>query len=341
LRVAVYYSNSDVRVEERPRPTAGPGELLMRVRASGICGSDVMEWYRRPKAPLVLGHEVAGTVEDVGDGVTGFAPGDRIVTTHHVPCGDCRYCRGDGESVCPTLRKTSFDPGGFAEFVRLPAINVARGTFALPDSVDFDAASFVEPLACVLRGQRLAGLRAGDAVAVLGSGISGVLHILAARAAGAATIFATDVSDHRVEAARRFGADEARLAADDPRDALRRCNDGRGADRVIVCAGAPGAFEDALAMVDVGGTILLFAPLDPGVGFEIPANELWTRCVSLVNSYAGPPDDMRAALDLLARGEIDVEPMITHRLGLAETQRGFQLLVDGGESLKVIIQPER
>ena len=146
MRVAVYHGNHDVRLEERPLPSIGPGELLLRVEASGICGSDVMEWYRLPRAPLVLGHEVAGSVEQVGPGVRGFKAGDRVVATHHVPCDDCHACRTDRHSVCEMLRSTSFDPGGFSELLRLPAVNVERGTFLLPAEVDFVEASFVEPL---------------------------------------------------------------------------------------------------------------------------------------------------------------------------------------------------
>ena len=241
MRVAVYYANDDVRVEQRPRPTIGDGELLLRVEASGICGSDVMEWYRKPRAPLVLGHEVAGVVEQVGRDVEGFRTGDRIVTTHHVPCNRCRYCLTDRHNVCETLHTTSFDPGGFAELVRLPAVNVDRGTFPLPESVSFEEASFVEPLACVVRAQRVAGVRAGESVVVLGSGISGILQILHARASGAARIIATDMSDYRVKAACAFGADIAFRADGDVEARVVQANGGRGADRVLVCTAASSA----------------------------------------------------------------------------------------------------
>ena len=177
MRTAVYYSNRDLRLQEAPRPQAGPGELLVKVEASGICGSDVMEWYRKPKAPLVLGHEIAGAIEEVGAGVDGFSVGDVVATTHHVPCGQCAYCATGRQSVCRTLKTTSFDPGGFAEYVRLPQINVERGTFTVPDGVSPEAASFVEPLACTIRAQRIAGVGPGKSVAVLGAGISGALQI--------------------------------------------------------------------------------------------------------------------------------------------------------------------
>jgi L-iditol 2-dehydrogenase len=341
VRVAVYYANDDVRIEERPRPATGADELLLRVMASGVCGSDVMEWYRKPRAPLVLGHEVAGLVEEAGERVTEFRAGDRIVTTHHVPCNRCRYCLSDRHSVCETLNSTNFDPGGFSELVRLPAINVERGTFGLPDDVSFEEGTFVEPLACVIRGQRLAGLRAGDGVAILGSGISGILHLLLARATGAGRIFATDTSDYRVKAAVALGADLAVHAGPDVVARVREANEGRGVDRVLVCTAAKPALEQALDLVDHGGSILYFALPAPGETLEFPAHDLWKRGVSIVHTYAGPPADMRTALELMANKRVDVTPMITHRLGLAETQEGFRLTAAAGESLKVIIDPQR
>ncbi len=339
MRVAVYHNNADLRIEERPRPTVGKGEILLRVCASGICGSDTMEWYRVPRGPLVLGHEVAGIVEEVGEGVDRFAVGDRIATTHHVPCNECVYCRTGRHAVCETLHRTSFDPGGFSEFVRLPAVNVERGTFRLPDGVSFDEGSFVEPLACVLRGQRLMGLQAGEGVAVLGAGVSGILHVQAARAGGAAAILASDVSEARLDFARRFGADAAVDAGDDLPGRMREIHDGRLAERVIVCTGARSAFLQALALVDLGGSILFFAPLPPGETLELPVLDLWKRGVSLIHSYAGPPDDMRVALDWIAEGKIDVAGMVTHRLPLDETGEGFRLMTGSGDSLKVIVDP--
>ncbi len=203
----MYYNNRDVRLEEIAVPRIGPGELLVRTRASGICGSDLMEWYRIKKAPLVLGHEITGEVVEAGDGVRTFQVGDRIFASHHVPCGKCRYCLAGHQSVCDMLRTTHFDPGGFAEYIRVPKINVELGTFRLPDEITFDEGSFIEPLACVVRAQRFAGLSAGQTVLVIGSGISGLLHIQLARARGAARIIATDINDFRLRAAIDFGAD--------------------------------------------------------------------------------------------------------------------------------------
>jgi L-iditol 2-dehydrogenase len=332
MLAAVYHSNRDIRVDEVPRPVAGHGELLMKIEASGICGSDVMEWYRIKKAPIVLGHEVAGLVEQVGEGVTGFNPGDRIVATHHVPCNTCRYCRTGRHSVCDTLRTTTFQPGGFAQYVRLPPINVDRGVIKIPDNVTYEEASFVEPLACVVRALRISGLTPGMSVAVLGSGVSGVLMIQAAKAMGAGEILATDLSDRRLEMAQRFGAHRVERAD--------RLDTGTfQADQVLVCAAAASAVTQALELVDRGGTILLFAPMEPGSTYPMPMFEIWNKNARIVHSYAGPPADMATAMDLIAAKRIDVAGMITHRLPLSETAKGFDLMLQGADSLKVIIEP--
>src|SRR3989440_3756929 len=207
MRAAMYYANDDVRIVDLPKPRIGPGEILVKVRASGICGSDVMEWYRKPKAPLVLGHEIAAEVVEVGAGVDRVRVGDRVFVSHHVPCGKCRYCLAGHETVCDTLRTTNFDPGGFAEFVRVPAINVTHGVFPLPKAISDDEGVFIEPLACVVRGQRLAGLRPGHTVVVIGSGVAGLLHVKLAKASGAAKGIATDIVEDRKAAARKAGAD--------------------------------------------------------------------------------------------------------------------------------------
>ena len=339
MRVAMYYNNRDVRLEEVRVPKIGPGELLVRVRASGICGSDLMEWYRVKKAPLVLGHEITGEVVEAGEGVTDYRAGDRVFASHHVPCGDCRYCRAGHESVCDMLRSTHFDPGGFAEFVRVPKINVERGTFRLPDEVTFDEGSFIEPLACVVRAQRFARVRRGSTVLVIGSGISGLLHIQLARVHGAAQIVATDISDFRLEAARRFGADAVIHGSDEVPARLRERNDGRLTDLVIVCTGAMAAIEQAVQSVDRGGTLLFFAPTAAGVRVPIPLFEFWRDEISVVTSYAGSGEDLVESLKLIRARRVRVADMVTHRLSLAEANRGFHLTASGHDSIKVIIDP--
>ena len=342
MRVARWYNNRDVRVEEMPVPQIGAGELLVRVEASGICGSDVMEWYRLDRAPLVLGHEIGGQLVAVGEGVERYREGDRVSAAHHVPCNTCHYCLSGHHTVCDTLRRTSFDPGGFAEYVRLTAINVDRGVFLLPAEVSYEEATFIEPLACVLRGQRKANMPPGSSVLVIGSGISGLLHVQLARALGAGRVIATDISDYRLEAAQRFGADAAIHAREDLPARLRLVNQGRLADLVIVCTGATSAIVQALQSVERGGTVLFFAPTDPGATIPVSINELfWRNDITLTTSYAGSPADYQTALELIGAGTVPVRQMITHRLSLDETGLGFQLVADARDSIKVIIEPQR
>ena len=341
MRTAVYYNNRDVRLEERPSPRIGSGEARVKVAASGICGSDVLEWYRVKTAPRVLGHEIAGEIERVGPGVTRFKPGDRVVVSHHVPCNTCRYCLAGHHTVCETLHTTNFDPGGFAEFVRVPAINVDRGMFHLPAAVSFEEGTFVEPLGCVVRGQRHAGLGAGRSLLVLGSGVSGLLHIILARASGSGRIMATDVSAYRLDQARRYGADHGFDARADVPAAVRACNDGHGADLVVVCTGAFSAFQQAMASVDRAGTVLCFATTEPGTDLPIPLNEFWRNSVTVTSSYAAAPADLATALELIRLKRVDVARMITHRLPLAETGEGFRLMAEGGDaSLKIVVDPQ-
>jgi len=337
----VYYNNKDVRLEERPTPQIGAGELLVKVIASGICGSDVMEWYRIKKAPRVLGHEIAGEIVQVGAGVERYRVGDRVFVSHHIPCNTCHYCLNGYHTVCETLHTTNYDPGGFAEYLRAPQLNVDRGVFLLPDEVSFEEGAFIEPLACVVRGQRLARLQPGQTVLVLGSGISGLLHVALARAQGAGRIVATDVSEYRLEAARCFGADAAIHAQEDVPARLRQVNGGRLADLVIVCTGAFPAFIQALQAVDRGGTVMFFAAPEPGVEVPVPVNDFWRNSITLMPSYGGAPLDIAVAIELIRARRLPVSEMITHRLSLAKTGLGFQLVAEAGESIKVIVEPHR
>ena len=339
MRAAMYYSNDDVRIVELPTPTIGPGEVLVKVRSSGICGSDVMEWYRKPKAPLVLGHEIAAEVVNIGEGVTQAKIGDRVFVSHHVPCGSCRYCKAGHETVCDTLRTSNFDPGGFAEYVRVPEINVRLGLFKLPEQVTDDEAVFIEPLACVARGQRLVGIPEGGTVLVVGSGIAGLLHIRLARAKGAGKIIATDIVDFRKEAARTSGADEVIDGREDVPARVRAANGGRFADLVITCTGAPTAIAQGLASVDRGGRVLFFAPTEPVARVEFPFNALWREEITMTSSYGGGPRDIREAIELLRSRQLGVKDLITHRLPLSQAGEGFRLVAQAKDSIKVVLRP--
>lgn len=339
MRVAMYYNNRDVRLEEMPVPELGPGELLVRTRASGICGSDLMEWYRIKKAPLVLGHEIAGEVVEVGEGVANFQVGDRVFSSHHVPCGQCRYCLAGHQSVCELLRTTHFDPGGFAEFIRVPKINVELGTLKLPETMSFDEGSLIEPLACVVRAQRFARVGAGQTVLVIGSGVSGLLHIQLARVRGAERVIAADISDYRLKAAAQFGADATIDGREDVPARLSDLNDGRLADVAIVCTGAMPAIQQAVKSVDRGGVLLFFAPTAAGVEVAIPLFDYWRDEISVITSYAASGEDLKESLGLIGDRKVRVAAMVTHRLPLAQAALGFELAANAQKAIKVILDP--
>lgn len=341
MRVAVYYNNRDVRLEEMPTPKIGPGEILVKVLASGICGSDVLEWYRVKKAPLVLGHEIAGEIIEVGKGVDRYKVGDRVFVSHHIPCNTCHYCLSGHHTACETLHTTNYDPGGFAEYIRVPQLNVDRGVFLLPDEVSYEEGAFIEPLACVIRGQRVAVLRPGQSVLILGSGVSGLLHLLTARAMGAGRIIMTDINEHRLKAAQQFGADAVIDANEDIPARLRQLNNNRLTDLVIVCTGALPAFEQALQSVDRGGTILCFATTEPGIDLSVPINQFWRNEIKLMPSYGNAPSDATDAIEMIRAGHIPVRKLITHRLSLEETGLGFRLVAEAKKCLKVIIEPQK
>ena len=341
MRVAMYYSNTDVRMEEMPMPRIGAGEVLVKVIASGICGSDVMEWYRIKKAPRVLGHEMTGIIAEVGAGVTSCQVGDRVFVSHHVPCNTCHYCLTGNQTVCETLHTTNYDPGGFAEYVRVPQLQVERGIYILPDEVSFEEGVFIEPLACIVRAQRLARLQVGQTVLVLGSGMSGLLHVALARTSGATRIIATDVNEYRLKAAQRFGADVVMHATEDVPGGVREVNDGRLADLVLICTGAYSAFMQGLQSVERGGTVVFFAPTEPGVTIPVPVNDFWRNGITLMPSYGAAPVDLAVSLELIRAHRVPVGEMITHRLSLAEAGLGFRLAAEAQESIKVILEPQR
>ncbi|HEX7575607.1 MAG TPA: alcohol dehydrogenase catalytic domain-containing protein [Candidatus Methanoperedens sp.] len=325
MKTAVYYNNNDIRIEERPKPQIKNGELLVKVKASGICGTDLMEWYRIKKAPRVLGHEMTGEI--VGSMSDKFNIGQRVFVSHHVPCNACKHCLSGNHTACETLHKGNYDPGGFSEYVRIPEINVENGTYALPENVSYEEGTMIEPLACVVRAQRIIDVRKGQTVLVMGSGISGLLNIAVAKSKKAKVI-ATDINEFRLEKARQFGADEV-FNANKELDIK--------ADRIIMCTGAMPAFEAAFRYIDRKGTIMLFAI--PNKNILIPVEDFWRNELSIVSSYGAAPVDLEEALELIRNGTINVKDMITDRIRLEDIQKGFKIAGGAGNSLKVVIVP--
>lgn len=337
MKVAVYHKNDDIRIEERPVPDITDGEILVKMKASGICGTDVMEWYRIKKGPRILGHEMAGEIVKVGDRVEGFRNGDRVFVSHHVPCYSCRHCNYHNYTACETLHAGNYEPGGFAEFIRVPEVNVKHGTLHLPDRISYEEATMIEPLGCVIAGQKQIGLKEGQTVLVIGSGISGLLHIQVSKAKGAMVI-ATDISEYRLRKALEFGADHAVNAKEFSIDTLRRINNDFLADIVIVCAGARQAVLDAFASVERKGTLLFFAVPEGEIAF--PFLRFWRDEITTTFSYGAAPHELNEALGIIDSGTINVGSMITHRLPLPEIQHGFNIVTRAKDSLKVVVISE-
>ena len=321
MRVARSLTAHEVVVEERPDPVAGPGEVVCRVLACGVCGSDVSETYVSRKLPAVLGHEVVGEVLSLGAGVATVAVGDRVVIHHHVPCGDCRRCERGHETLCEQFRATALDPGGFAERVRLRPELVGE-LLALGD-VDPVAGTFVEPLGCVLRAFDRAGLRTGDALLVVGAGSNGLLAVAAARARGVEAIWVREPRAHRVAVARSLGAAE---------------HAGEPVDVAFVTTANAAAIAGAAAALGAGGTLCLYATTGPGTPVGLDTEQLFLRELTVCSSWSAGPADMRAAHELIATGAVDVLALVTHRLALEETGRALELQ-RRGEALKAIVEP--
>jgi len=341
MKVAMYYSNNDVIIEKQKIPEITDSEILVKVVASGICGSDVMEWYRIKKAPIVLGHEISGVVEKTGKNVTKFKKGDRVFATHHVPCNTCYYCLNGEHTLCNTLHSTKFYPGGFAQYIRVPEINVDRGTFILPDEMSYDEGTFIEPLACVVRGFRKAMFKPAKSVLVLGSGVAGILNIKLARAYGASRIFATDLNSFRIDAAKKMGADYVFNAKEDVSKKIKENNEDRLTDFVILCAGVPSAIKQAINCVEPGGTILWFAPTKPGINVVFPFFDIWNKQIKMYSTYAGAGKDIIDSVRLLRSKVVNVDDMITHKFPMDKTPEGFKIAADASRSIKIIIEPQK
>jgi L-iditol 2-dehydrogenase len=335
MRAAVLRGPGRLEAEEWPRPAIGAGELLLRLRGCGLCGSDIAKIVApATAAPVVLGHELVGDVIEMGRGVQRFAVGDRVVAAHHVPCGDCHYCRRGSPSMCRTFKASQLDPGGFAEYVRVPALNVAHATFAIPVHLSDEAASFVEPLACCLRAVRRAAVQPGDTAVVVGLGSIGHLFVALFRLAGASVI-AVDTASARMAFAEGRG-----VSAVDPDRAsglVDKLSDGRGADVVLITGGGTRVLEWAVRVVRDGGSVHYFAG-GSGEALPVPLETFYHRELTLTSTYSSSPADLAEAFRLIAAGALDLEGLYTHRLALDRLGEGVELMRTQS-AVKVYVTP--
>ena len=330
-------SDGSVSVVEVPVPRIGPGEALMRTRAAGICGSDLLGWYVARKAGTILGHEVSGEIVDVGEGVDRFAPGDRVVPHHHAPCLSCDACRSGRYVHCRQWRASGLDPGGMAEYVRIPAGNLFADTQKIPPALSDEESSFTEPLATVVKAFRRARFEAGQSVLAVGLGTAGQLAIRLARSSGAVRIVGADRVSSRRELARGSGADDVLDVGSHTRIDIGGLLGARRFDLVFVSPGQPDVARAWLEAVAPGGTLLLFTMSAPDETLALPAHDLYFNEVSVIPSYSCGPDDTRRALQLLASGRVSVADLVTHRFPIEKAGDAFARAKDPEGSLKVLL----
>ncbi|MEP6762226.1 MAG: zinc-dependent dehydrogenase [Sporichthyaceae bacterium] len=346
MRVARFYQPGDVRLEDMPEPTAGAGEIKIRVRACSTCGTDVKIFnhgHQHIDPPRVMGHEIAGEVVEVGDGVEGWSPGDRVQVIAAVPCGQCDECRRGRMPICPNQTSVGYHyEGGFAEYLIVPRqVLAADGLNRIPEGVSFDEASVAEPLACVINGQELAGVGAGDVVVVIGSGPIGCLHVRLARARGAPRVFLIDLDRSRLDLSAGVVEPDAAIcsAEVDAVDEVLKLTNGRGADVVITAAASGKAQQEALLMTARGGRISLFGGLPKdNATITLDSNLVHYRELTLVGANGSSPAHNKQALELIASGSVPVADLITHRLPLEQVLDAFGI-VARGEAIKVTVEP--
>lgn len=324
MRAARLDRDLSITVTEMDVPTIGPGEILVRTRACGICTGDIMGWYMQRKAPLIFGHEPAGEVAAVAADVTDFRPGDRVFVHHHAPCMTCRLCARGEYVQCLAWRNGKLVPGGMAEYFAVPAGQVSADTLHLPEHVTFADAALVEPLACTVKSLRRAALRGGERVAVIGLGIMGQLHVVLAGNAGARVI-GLDRVPFRLERARELGAHETvHVDEHDPVEAVAALTDGDMVDAVIVGPGSMEAMELGMRLAGRGATVVFFTAGRPDDRLAIAPYDLYFREVRLVPSYSCGPNDTREALDLIARGVVQRTQVVTHEFPLDRVAEAYR-----------------
>ena len=337
MKAALVRSLDDIEVVEMPVPRIGPGELLVEMKAVGLCGSDLAPWYVAAKAPTVLGHEPAGVVAAAGAGVTAFRPGDRVFVHHHAACGHCRYCEAGEPVMCAHWRPSRLHPGGLAEFFRAEAATVATDTFLIPDGLSFEDASLVEPVACALKAVDRAAVRAGDTAAVVGLGASGVLLGLLAREAGAGRLIGSDPDPARRAAALRFGFDRVLDPAEGLARAAHEVSGGRGADAVFLLPYAESAFEAAMESAAPAGRVVFYSPVPPETRWSLAPHSAYLRDLTLRFSYSCGAGELRRAFALVASGVVRAERIVTHRVPLERAPEAFRLARARGDVLKVVV----
>lgn len=338
MRVAKLYSFNDIRIEDIPVPEVGPHDALIKTRACGICSGDVMPWYIEKKAPLVIGHEPAGEIVEVGAEVTSFRRGDRVFVHHHAPCLACRFCIRGNYVHCETWRNTKLVPGGISEYILVPHTNLENDTVKISEDVSYEDATLIEPAACVIKALKRVHIVGGETVLIIGLGAMGQMHILLTKKYGAERIIGADMVPYRLRKAKEFGADEViDVSKDNLIDSLKDLTNGGMADIVVVGPNSIEAMKQGIEAVGAGGNVLFFTPAKPGEQLAIDPNELYFRDVNIITSYSCGPTDTNEAHSVIREGVITAQKLVTHRFPIENTAEAFRLTAEAKNSLKCVI----
>lgn len=339
MKALVFTGPGTVQIEEQPHPgDPAEGELLVKIKVCGVCGSDVTDWYMIPRAPVVLGHEPAGEVVAVGTGVSDFKVGDRVALHHHMPCMVCDLCRRGAYTNCVQFKKTRLYPAGMTEYVRVPREIVAGDVLKLPDHLPYEAGSLIEPIACVVRALDRANVKPGDSVVIFGAGFNGVVFALLASHWGADKIALLDRVPVRLQRAESLGIKTFNVDATNLKDEIMAFTSGNGAGVVVVTPSKTAVIQSGLEMVAPGGTLMMYGPPAPGDNWNLDANYIFFKEISIASSYSASPYDTRRTLSLLANGVIDYKVLITHRLPLSQADEAWRMTKAAGDSLKIVVE---
>lgn len=340
MKAALIAGKGLVQLREVPTPKIGRTELLVRMRACGICGTDLEKVHGDHITPPILGHEVAGVIEEVGTRVQGFAVGDRVAVHHHISCRRCYFCKNGLETLCDEYSKSNLDPCGLAELFRVPESLVRGGTvYRLPDSMTFEEGSQVEPVGCCVRALRKAGVKPGNTAAIFGVGPVGLTHLHLLKFFGATHLYAVDVVKKRRDCAMKLGADLAfDPTTDDAPKAVLLLTGGVGVDLAIVATANLKALESAFGTVRKGGTVLLFGAPTRGSLLTLDVSSMFLREVRFQSSYSTSETEMRIALELIRTKRVRPSEIITDRLPLSRTIEAIGLADRASEAIKVIVE---
>ncbi len=337
MKYATCHTHNTVSIIEAEAPTAAAGEIIVKLTLCGVCGTDTAKVFGAYPKPQKLGHEIVGIVHALSAGVEQFAIGQRVALAHHVPDPMSHYSRRGSETMDPLFKSSNIDPGGFSEFIRVPAMHVATTVFAIPDQMTDAQAVFMEPLACCLRATDRMNLQSGDSALVIGVGAIGMLFVPLLRELGVASI-AADIREDQVARARKWGAIDG--ATVDVPAICRRHTDGRGVDAVILTIVNDATLKLALSSVRDGGTLMLFGG-KPNESLIVPFWKCFLREINLVTSYSATPEGLGRAMLLLAKPAFNqLETLISHTFPLSEAQQAFEAAWQGRASKVVVAGPK-